>query len=139
MRSGLASADAKSFSHAEQMGQDLATRALGSYACGMTALGITAILLSVPAGKPQQRGNSRFRGATAGQGHSRQAAAALNPSGVHFREVTEQAGIHFHHERAASDEKLYLETMGAGVAWVDYKQDGFMDLFFVNSGWTPFF
>jgi hypothetical protein len=105
----------------------------------MMALGISAILLSVPTGEPQQRGNSRFRGATAGQGHNRQAAAALNPSGVHFRDVTEQAGIHFHHERAASDEKLYLETMGAGVGWLDYQQDGFMDIFFVNSGWTPFF
>ncbi len=62
-----------------------------------------------------------------------------NPSGVQFRDVTATAGIHFHHERAASEQKLYLETMGAGVGWIDYDQDGFLDIFFVNSGYTPFF
>ena len=29
--------------------------------------------------------------------------------------------------------------MGAGVGWIDYDQDGFLDIFFVNSGYTPFF
>jgi enediyne biosynthesis protein E4 len=62
-----------------------------------------------------------------------------NPYHVTFRDVTNAAGIHFHHERAASTEKLYLETMGAGVAWIDYDNDGYLDAFFVNSGNTPFF
>src|SRR6266436_5996735 len=62
-----------------------------------------------------------------------------NPFGVQFHDVTKQAGIHFHHERAASGQKLYLETMGAGVAWIDYNRDGFLDAFFVNSGYTTFF
>jgi enediyne biosynthesis protein E4 len=70
---------------------------------------------------------------------ARQVPAAVNPFGVQFHDVTKQAGIHFHHERAASEQKLYLETMGAGVAWIDYNQDGFLDAFFVNSGYTPFF
>ncbi|HEY6309687.1 MAG TPA: VCBS repeat-containing protein, partial [Streptosporangiaceae bacterium] len=29
--------------------------------------------------------------------------------------------------------------MGAGVAWIDYNQDGYLDALFVNSGYTPFF
>ncbi len=29
--------------------------------------------------------------------------------------------------------------MGAGVGWIDYDQDGFLDIIFVNSGYTPFF
>lgn len=62
-----------------------------------------------------------------------------NPYGVQFRDVTREAGIRFRHERAASSEKLYYETMGAGVAWIDYNQDGFLDAFFVNSGFTPNF
>jgi len=65
--------------------------------------------------------------------------ATLNPYQVQFVDVTAAAGIHFHHERAASPEKLYPETMGAGVGWLDYNQDGFMDAFFVNSGFTPAF
>ena len=63
----------------------------------------------------------------------------LNPFGVQFHDVTKEAGIHFHHERAASEERLYLETMGAGVGWIDYNRDGFLDAIFVNSGYTPLF
>jgi enediyne biosynthesis protein E4 len=66
-------------------------------------------------------------------------SASANPFQVQFLDVTREAGIHFHHERAASREKLYIETMGAGVGWLDYDQDGFLDAFFVNSGYTPLF
>lgn len=68
------------------------------------------------------------------------APAASAPSfGVRFDDVSQPAGIRFRHERAASKEKLYLETMGAGVGWIDYDQDGFLDAFFANSGATPQF
>src|SRR6202046_1450633 len=69
----------------------------------------------------------------------RHRSEAANPFHVQFQDVTRESGIHFHHERAASPEKLYLETMGAGVAWIDYNQDGYLDALFVNSGYTPFF
>ena len=32
-----------------------------------------------------------------------------------------------------SEEKNYIETMGSGVGWIDYDQDGLMDLYFVQS------
>ncbi|MDH3522810.1 MAG: CRTAC1 family protein [Acidobacteriota bacterium] len=58
---------------------------------------------------------------------------------VRFEDRSRQVGIDFRHERAASWEKLYVETMGAGVGWLDYDQDGWLDAFFVNSGATPNF
>ena len=73
------------------------------------------------------------------------AAAGIEPQtpapsfDIRFEDVSEAAGIRFHHERAASVEKLYLETMGAGVGWIDYDGDGLLDAFFVNSGATPHF
>ena len=36
-------------------------------------------------------------------------------------------------------EKLVVETIGSGCAWMDYDQDGFLDALFVNSGRTPNF
>jgi enediyne biosynthesis protein E4 len=62
---------------------------------------------------------------------------APDPYGVQFVDVTNKSGIHFHHARQSSTEKLYVETMGSGVGWLDYDQDGFMDAIFVNSGFTP--
>jgi hypothetical protein len=56
-----------------------------------------------------------------------------------FDDVTAESGIRFRHERAASVEKLYPETLGAGVAWLDADQDGWLDALFVNSGFTPLF
>jgi hypothetical protein len=62
-----------------------------------------------------------------------------NPFGVQFHDATAQAGIHFHHERAQSPKRMYPETMGPGVGWIDYNQDGYLDAIFVNSGFTPLF
>jgi enediyne biosynthesis protein E4 len=83
--------------------------------------------------------DNRRQANNASHAQLRPQANDANPYGVQFRDVTRSAGIHFHHERAASADKLYYETMGAGVAFLDYNQDGFLDIFFVNSGYTPFF
>ncbi|HET6573440.1 MAG TPA: CRTAC1 family protein, partial [Fimbriiglobus sp.] len=52
---------------------------------------------------------------------------------VRFTDVTDAAGIRFHHVNGAAGRKLLPETMGAGVAVLDYDRDGRPDLFFVNS------
>ena len=56
---------------------------------------------------------------------------------VKFVEITKESGIHFVHYNGALGEKLLPETMGAGVAFLDYNQDGDQDLFFVNSSYWP--
>ncbi len=56
-------------------------------------------------------------------------AAKLQPR---FADVTASAKIAFVHESGASPDKRMVETFGSGVAWIDYDNDGFADLFFVN-------
>jgi hypothetical protein len=51
-------------------------------------------------------------------------------------DVTERGGIRFRHDNAGSSEKYLIETMGAGCAWIDYNQDGLLDLYLVNSAAT---
>ena len=52
---------------------------------------------------------------------------------VKFVDVTKAAGIRFVHSNGAFGDKLLPETMGAGVAFLDYDNDGDQDLLFVNS------
>ena len=58
---------------------------------------------------------------------------------VHYVDVREQAKIAFQQDSTQTEEKYYLETMGTGVAWIDYDQDGLMDLYFVQSGATDIY
>lgn len=55
---------------------------------------------------------------------------------VTFADVAKAAGLKFKQDSTTSDQKYPLETMGTGVAWLDYDQDGLMDLFFVQSAAT---
>jgi enediyne biosynthesis protein E4 len=58
---------------------------------------------------------------------------------VHYKDVRQQAGITFKQDSTQTEEKYYLETMGTGVGWIDYDQDGLMDLFFVQSAATDIY
>jgi hypothetical protein len=66
------------------------------------------------------------------------AGAEVTPSGrpagpIEFVDVTAQAGIHFKHHTGAFGKKYLPETMGSGVCFIDYDNDGWQDIFFVNS------
>jgi len=64
------------------------------------------------------------------------ASAPATSIPVRFTDIRKAAGITFVQDSTQTDEKYYLETMGTGVAWLDYDQDGLMDLYFVQSGAT---
>jgi hypothetical protein len=56
----------------------------------------------------------------------------FNNNAVRFSDVASESKITFKHENGASPEKLVVETFGSGVAWLDYDNDGLLDLYFVN-------
>src|SRR5437667_12498841 len=43
-------------------------------------------------------------------------------------------GLDFVHRNSPTSQKYLIETMGGGVALLDYNNDGLLDVFFVNSG-----
>jgi len=61
----------------------------------------------------------------------------VQPPALPFTDIAGQAGITFVHANGATGEKLLPETMGGGVAVLDYDNDGDQDLFFVNSSDWP--
>jgi hypothetical protein len=65
---------------------------------------------------------------------SSQSSAPERPSGpIHFTDITAQAGIHFIHNNGAFGKKYLPETMGSGVCFIDYDNDGWQDILLVNS------
>ena len=67
-------------------------------------------------------------------------AEAESPSvAVRYTNVAQAAGLDFLQDATASDQKYYLETMGTGLGWIDYDQNGLMDLYFVQSAATDIY
>jgi enediyne biosynthesis protein E4 len=65
---------------------------------------------------------------------------ALPAPAYPFEEIPPTAsGITWTHTNGKSPEKYLPETTGAGCAFLDYDGDGWMDIYFVNSGKCDFF
>ena len=63
----------------------------------------------------------------------------LPPSPL-FEEIAPSvSGIGWKHDNAMSVSRYLPETMGPGVAFFDYDNDGWMDVFLVNSGTSDFY
>ena len=72
----------------------------------------------------------------AGRDLSSGPAAALEPApGIPwFRDVTRESGIDFQHFDPRTPPHYIHETMGSGIGWIGYDNDGWLDLFCVQDG-----
>src|SRR5262249_11354059 len=56
---------------------------------------------------------------------------------VMFVELAREVGLTFRHEDGPSPMHYFPEISGGGVAWLDFDQDGYLDLLFVQGGKFP--
>jgi hypothetical protein len=64
-------------------------------------------------------------------------ASQPSPPQVQFTDITEAAGITHSHRNGAYGERMLPETMGGGVAFLDYNNDQAIDLLFVSGRSWP--
>jgi hypothetical protein len=64
-------------------------------------------------------------------------ASQPNPPSVQFTDITAAAGIKHSHRNGAYGERMLPETMGGGVAFLDYNNDQAIDLLFVSGRSWP--
>lgn len=62
------------------------------------------------------------------------ALASLGSAQVQFEDRSAAVGLGFRHHANPTPDKYLPETMGGGVALLDYDNDGLLDVFFVNGG-----
>jgi enediyne biosynthesis protein E4 len=80
-----------------------------------------------------------FAGYAAWNGLQRVARALPNPIYT-FEEISpSKSGIHWVHTAGKSPEKYLPETTGPGCAFLDFDNDGWMDIYLVNSGKCDFY
>jgi hypothetical protein len=58
--------------------------------------------------------------------------AEPKPPGFGLADVTRSAGVHFQHYSGSFGAKFLPETLGPGCAFLDYDNDGWQDILFVN-------
>jgi hypothetical protein len=54
-----------------------------------------------------------------------------------FVDVQDSAGVKFKHTDGSSGRHYFIEQIGAGCAFIDYDNDGLLDIFVVNGAPLP--
>ncbi|MBO0862153.1 MAG: VCBS repeat-containing protein, partial [Chloracidobacterium sp.] len=76
-------------------------------------------------------------GAGAGDSPARSGRPPETVLPIRFLNVAARAGVNFTLRNAASPHKYLVETMTGGVAALDYNNDGYTDIYFVNGAALP--
>jgi enediyne biosynthesis protein E4 len=63
-----------------------------------------------------------------------QRTTAAPPAPASFRDVARQRGVDFVHTNGASEDKYFPEIMGSGGLFLDFDEDGWLDIFLVDGG-----
>lgn len=79
--------------------------------------------------KPETEGKSE--GVSAGDESTESVVGSANET-VRFEDVTSRSGIDFQHFSGGTGKHFIVETVTAGVATLDYDQDGLLDIYFLN-------
>jgi enediyne biosynthesis protein E4 len=95
----------------------------------------------VPPAALDRRAFLRLAGLAAGSALTPFSLPSLTAAeGPVFLDVpTSKSGITWVHENGMSPERYLPETCGAGCAFIDFDNDGWMDLYLVNSGPSDFY
>lgn len=62
---------------------------------------------------------------------------ASGNSTIRFEDITAKSGLHFITDSCLTPNKNQPETMVGGIGLIDYDNDGFLDIFFVNGAAIP--
>ncbi len=115
----------------------MAPRGMAGYQSRRLSISLPALLLTSVVYLPACRGEEPSPVAPVeNASHEARLDATGGPEAApvaRFTDVTAEAGIDFEHANGAYGDKLLPETMGGGVAFLDYDGDGDEDLLLVNS------
>lgn len=64
-------------------------------------------------------------------------ASQGTPGPIQFENIVERSGVSFRMNNSVTPERHQVETMIAGVALLDYNNDGWLDIYFVNGAQLP--
>ena len=124
-----------------KLGLAFALRYLGMYVTLLTfiaALPSAAQIQASPPPSPQQGMGVSTRGASKpvldAEHRPITAGGFVDTGPIIFQDIAKQAGLTtWHHTEGTIEKQLIPETLGSGVALLDYDNDGWLDIYMVNS------
>ena len=73
--------------------------------------------------------------------HSDASGVSISPAAndEYFQEIGQDIGLNFVHSIGASEMENIIESVGGGAAFIDYDQDGYMDVYICSGSWVEGF